>query len=133
VRASGVARGEAYHLKAAGEANWGRMREAIAQIERARADGVPVGANMYAYTAGATGLDAAMPLWVQAGGLDAWVERLRDPALRARVVADMREPPAGEENLFRMAGAPERVKFIGFRDEKLKPLTGKTLAEVMAL
>jgi N-acyl-D-amino-acid deacylase len=88
---------------------------------------------MYTYTAGATGLDAAMPLWVQAGGLDAWVARLRDPATRARVIADMKSPPAGEENLYRMAGSPERVKFIGFKDERLKPLTGRTLAEVMAL
>ena len=132
VRATGV-HGEAYHLKAAGEANWGRMAEAIARIEQARAAGLPVTADMYTYTAGATGLDAAMPLWVQAGGLDAWVERLRDPQLRARVIADIRNPPAGEENLYRMAGSPDRVKFIGFRDEKLKPLTGRTLAEVMAL
>jgi N-acyl-D-amino-acid deacylase len=125
--------GEAYHLKAAGEANWGRMAGAIATIEQARAAGLPVTADMYTYTAGATGLDAAMPLWVQAGGLDAWVARLRDPALRARVIADMKNPPPGEENLYRMAGSPERVKFIGFKNERLKPLTGKTLAEVMAL
>jgi N-acyl-D-amino-acid deacylase len=132
VRSAGV-HGEAYHLKAAGEANWGRMAGAIARIDQARAAGLPVSADMYTYTAGATGLDAAMPLWVQAGGLDAWVERLRDPQLRARVIADIRNPPAGEENLYRMAGSPDRVKFIGFRDEKLKPLTGRTLAEVMAL
>lgn len=97
-----------------GEANWGRMREAIAKIQQARADGLSVSANMHSYTAAATGLDAA--LGVQAGGLDAWVERLRDPALRARIVADMRSPPAGEENLFRMAASPDRVKFIGFRE-----------------
>jgi len=125
--------GEAYHLKAAGEANWGRMAGAIAMIEQARAAGLPVTADMYTYTAGATGLDAAMPLWVQAGGLDAWVARLRDPALRARVIADMKNPPPGEENFYRTAGSPERVKFIGFKNERLKPLTGKTLAEVMAL
>jgi N-acyl-D-amino-acid deacylase len=125
--------GEVYHLKAAGEANWGRMAGAIAMIEQARAAGLPVTADMYTYTAGATGLDAAMPLWVQAGGLDAWVARLRDPALRARVIADMKNPPPGEENFYRTAGSPERVKFIGFKNERLKPLTGKTLAEVMAL
>jgi N-acyl-D-amino-acid deacylase len=125
--------GEAYHLKAAGEVNWGRMAGAIAMIEQARAAGLPVTADMYTYTAGATGLDAAMPLWVQAGGLDAWVARLRDPALRARVIADMKNPPPGEENFYRTAGSPERVKFIGFKNERLKPLTGKTLAEVMAL
>jgi N-acyl-D-amino-acid deacylase len=125
--------GEAYHLKAAGEANWGGMARAIAKIDGARAAGLSIGANMYTYTAGSTGLDAAMPLWVQAGGLDAWVERLQDPAQRARVIADIRSPPAGEENLFRQAGSPERVKLVGFKNPALKPLTGKTLAEVMAL
>ena len=130
---AGGSHGEIYHLKAAGEANWPRMAQAIAQIERARAVGLPVSANMYTYTAGATGLDAAMPLWVQAGGLDAWVERLKDPAQRARVIAQMRNPPAGEENLHLMAGGNDRVKFIGFKDPALKPLTGKTLAQVMEM
>jgi N-acyl-D-amino-acid deacylase len=102
------------------------MARAIAKIDAARAAGATVSADMYAYTAGATGLDAAMPLWVQAGGLDAWVGRLQDPKLRARVIADMHAPPAGEENLLRMAGSPERVKFIGFKNPALKPLTGKT-------
>lgn len=125
--------GEVYHLKAAGEANWENMAKAIAKIDQARSAGLPVSADMYTYTAGATGLDAAMPLWVQAGGLDAWVARLGDPALRAKVIADIRNPPPGEENLYRMAGSPERVMFIGFRNQRLKPLTGKTLAEVMAL
>jgi N-acyl-D-aspartate/D-glutamate deacylase len=130
---AGGGHGEIYHLKAAGEANWPQMARAIERIERARAAGLPVTANMYTYTAGATGLDASMPLWVQAGGLDAWVARLKDPAQRVRVVAEMKSPPAGEENLLRMAGGPDRVKFIGFKDPALKPLTGKTLAEVMAL
>ena len=125
--------GEVYHLKAAGEANWGGMARAIAKIDAARAGGLAVSADMYSYTAGSTGLDAAMPLWVQAGGLDAWVARLQDPALRARCIADMREPPAGEENLFRTAGSPDRVKFVGFKNPALKPLTGKTLAQVMTL
>jgi N-acyl-D-amino-acid deacylase len=130
---AGGGHGEIYHLKAAGEANWPRMAQAIAQIERARSAGLPVSADMYTYTAGATGLDAAMPLWVQAGGLDAWVERLKDPAQRARVIEQMRKPPAGEENLLLLAGGTDRVKFIGFKDPALKPLTGKTLAEVMAM
>ncbi len=125
--------GEAYHLKAAGEAHWGGMAAAIARIEQARADGVSIGANMYTYVAGSTGLDAAMPLWVQAGGLDAWVGRLRDPVQRARVIADMRRPPPGEENLLRTAGSPDRVLFVGFKNPALKPLTGKSLAEVMTL
>ena len=127
---AGAGRGEAYHLKAAGEKNWPKMRSAIAKIEAARAEGLPISANMYTYPAGATGLDAAMPTWVQEGGLDAWIERLKDPQQRARVIADIRNPPAGEENLYRQAGSAERVKFIGFKNEKLKALTGKTLAEV---
>lgn len=131
-RAAGV-HGEAYHLKAAGEANWGNMAKAIAQIDAARKAGVDVGANMYTYTAGSTGLDAAMPLWVQAGGLEAWVGRLKDPAQRARVIHGIRSPPAGEENLYLTAGSPDRVLFVGFRNPALKPLTGKTLAEVMKL
>jgi N-acyl-D-amino-acid deacylase len=130
---AGGGHGEIYHLKAAGEANWPRMARAIAQIDRARAAGLPVSADMYTYTAGATGLDAAMPLWVQAGGLDAWVQRLKDPAQRARVIADMRRPPPGEENLYLTAGSTDRVKFIGFKNPALKPLTGKTLREVMAM
>jgi N-acyl-D-amino-acid deacylase len=125
--------GEVYHLKAAGEANWGSMAKAIARIEQARQQGVPVSANMYTYTAGSTGLDAAMPLWVQAGGIDAWVKRLQDPQLRARVIREMREPPAGEENLYLTAGSPDRVLFVGFKNPALKHLTGKSLAEVMKL
>ena len=130
-RAAGL-HGEVYHLKAAGEANWPKMRWAVERIAAARAEGLAVTANMYTYTAGATGLDAAMPIWVQQGGLDAWIARLQDPVLRRRVIEDMRNPPDGEENLFRTAGSPDRVKLVGFRNERLKPLTGMTLAEVMA-
>lgn len=121
---------EIYHFKAAGEKNWPKMAEAIARIDAARKAGQSVSANMYTYTAGATGLDAAMPPWVQEGGHEAWFKRLRDPAIRAKVLKEMREPPQGWENLYWQAGSPDRVLFIGFRNEKLKPLTGKTLAEV---
>lgn len=125
---------EVYHLKAAGQRNWPLMQQAIARIDAARAAGQSVGANMYAYPAGATGLDAAMPPWVKEGGLDAWVARLRDPQVRARVLAEMRSSaPAGWENFLQLAGSPERVLFIGFRTEALRPYTGKTLAEVAAL
>lgn len=124
--------GEVYHLKAAGESNWPKMAQAIARIDAARAEGLSVAANMYTYVAGATGLDAAMPPWVQEGGLDAWVARLRDPAIRARVVAEMKTPSDSWENLRLATGSPDRVKFIGFKSATLKPLTGKTLAEVMA-
>ena len=123
---------EAYHLKAAGEKNWPKMAQAIASIEAARQQGVDIAANMYAYTAGATGLDASIPPWVQAGGRDALNQRLRDPAIRKRVIAEMKDPAAGWENLRLQAGSAERVLFIGFKSEKLKPLIGKTLAQVAA-
>jgi N-acyl-D-amino-acid deacylase len=123
---------EAYHLKAAGEKNWPKMEQAIASIEAARQQGVDIAANMYAYTAGATGLDASIPPWVQAGGRDALNQRLRDPAIRKRVIAEMKDPAAGWENLRLQAGSAERVLFIGFKSEKLKPLIGKTLAQVAA-
>lgn len=130
-RDAGV-RAEVYHLKAAGRHNWPKMAQAIARIEAARAEGLPVSANMYTYVAGATGLDAAMPPWVQEGGLEAWIARLRDPAQRARTLEAMRTPSPLWENLYRMAGSPENLKFVGFRNPALKPLTGKTLAQVMA-
>ena len=121
---------EIYHLKAAGEANWPKMDEVIAKVNAARAAGLRITADMYTYPAGATGLDAAMPPWVQEGGHAKWVERLRDPDTRERVVREMRTPTDAWENLMLLAGSPERVLLIGFRSEALKPLTGKTLAEV---
>ncbi len=131
-RESGI-RAEIYHLKAAGRDNWPKMAQAIARIEQARKEGVPLTANMYPYVAGATGLDAAMPPWVQEGGLDAWVERLKKPELRARVAQEMRTKSPEWENLYASAGSPEQVLFIGFKSGALKPLTGKTLAEVAKL
>jgi N-acyl-D-amino-acid deacylase len=121
---------EIHHLKAAGRQNWPKMREVIARIEAARAQGLAITANMYPYTAGATGLDAAMPPWVQEGGLDAWIERLKRPEIRSRVLREMRSPGKDWENLYLAAGSPERVVLIGFRSEHLKPLTGMTLAAV---
>jgi N-acyl-D-amino-acid deacylase len=121
---------EAYHLKAAGERNWPKMAQAIAKIEAARAGGVQIGANMYTYTAGATGLSSCMPPWVQDGGHDAMIKRLKDPATRARVIAEMKVPSNDWENLGLLAGGPERVLLLGFKTDKLKPLTGKTLADV---
>ena len=87
---------------------------------------------MYTYTAGATGLDAAMPPWVQEGGLDKWVERLRDPGVRAKVAAEMVDPAPAWENLMKAAG-PEGTLLLAFKTKALKPLTGKTLAEVATL
>jgi N-acyl-D-amino-acid deacylase len=124
-------RAEVYHLKAAGRANWSKMDEVIARINAARAQGLRITADMYTYTAGATGLDAAMPPWVQEGGHKAWIARLKDPAMRERVKREMTTPTDEWENLFLAAG-PEGTLLVGFKNEALKPLTGKTLAEVAA-
>jgi N-acyl-D-amino-acid deacylase len=127
-RASG-APAEIFHLKAAGRRNWGKLDALIHAVEAARASGVRITADMYVYTAGATGLDAAMPPWVQDGGLEAWIARLKDPALRARVLADMRDPAPAWENLYGAAG-PAGTLLLGFKNPALKPLAGKMLAEV---
>jgi len=121
---------EIYHLKAAGQPNWPKMSNVLQKVEAARAEGLRITADMYTYTAGATGLDAAMPPWVQEGGYEAWRNRIKDPATRARVIAEMRTPTDAWENLLLLAGSPDRVRLIGFKNEQLKPLTGKTLAEV---
>ncbi|MFQ6046576.1 MAG: amidohydrolase family protein, partial [Gemmatimonadales bacterium] len=123
---------EVYHLKAAGRSNWGKLDQVIDIIESARGEGLRITADMYTYTAGATGLDAAMPPWVQEGGHDAWVERLKDPEIRRRVEGEMRTPTDEWENLYLAAGA-ENVLLVGFKNDSLKPLTGKTLAEVAAM
>ena len=128
-REAGVA-AEIYHLKAAGAANWPKLDEAIAKVNSARAAGLRITANMYAYTAGATGLDAAMPPWVQEGGLEQWRQRLQDPAIRRRVKQEMTTPTDKWENLFLGAGSPDQVLLLGFKNESLKKYTGKTLAEV---
>ncbi len=128
-RAAGVP-AEIYHLKAAGTANWPKLDEVIRHVEAARAQGLRITADMYTYTAGATGLDASMPTWVQEGGYDAWRKRLQDPAIRARVLTEMRTPSASWENLLMLAGGADRVLLKGFRSEALKPLTGKTLQEI---
>jgi len=130
-RRSGAA-GEIYHLKAAGHENWDKLDQVIERVEAARAEGLEIRADMYTYTAGATGLDAAMPPWVQEGGHDAWVERLQDPEIRARVVEEIRTPSDDWENLYLAAGGPENLLFFSFNSDALKPLTGKTLAEVAA-
>jgi N-acyl-D-amino-acid deacylase len=121
---------EIYHLKAAGRANWNKMDDVIARIDAARAQGLHVTTDMYTYTAGATGLDAAMPTWVQDGGLEAWIQRLKDPKIRARVIAEMRAPGKNWENLYYAAGGADNILLIGFKNPKLKALTGKRLSEV---
>jgi len=120
---------EIYHLKVAGANNWGHLPELIQKVEAARAQGLTITADMYTYRAGATGLDGAMPPWVQEGGLKAWRKRLQDPAIRKKVRQEMLSSDK-YDNLLHSAGSPENVLFVGFKSDKLKPLTGKTLAEV---
>jgi len=124
---------EIYHLKAAGQSNWPKMDLAIAKIDSARAAGVRITADMYNYTAGATGFDASMPPWVQEGGLKAWIARLKDPAIRARVRSEMLAPGDRWENLYLATRSPDRILLLSFKTDSLKPLTGKTLAEVARL
>ncbi len=124
---------EIYHLKAGGAANWYKMDLVIAKIDSARKAGVDIATNMYNYIAGATGLDASMPPWVQEGGYDAWAERLRDPKIRAKVIAEMKQDANDWENLYYAAGSPEKLILVGFKNEALKKYTGKTLAEVAKL
>jgi N-acyl-D-amino-acid deacylase len=121
---------EIYHLKAAGAGNWDKLDEVIDRIEAARAGGQRLTADMYTYTAGATGLDAAMPPWVQEGGHEAWVERLQDETIRKQVAEEMREDTDDWENFFFAAGSPDKILLVGFKNEKLKHLTGRTLAQV---
>jgi N-acyl-D-amino-acid deacylase len=120
---------EIYHLKASGRPNWYKLQNVFAMIEAAQQAGLQITADMYTYPASATGLNAAMPLWVQEGGHDAWMARLKDPHTRARVVAEMKDPEAGWENRFVQAG-PENILLLSFKNDELKPLTGKTLKEV---
>ncbi len=121
---------EIYHLKAAGERNWSKIDKVIAMVEQARRDGLKITADMYTYTAGATGLDAAMPPWVLDGGYDAAYKRLADPEMRRKIADAIRTPSTEWENLYLAAGSADRVLLVEFKSEALKPLTGKTLAEV---
>ncbi len=131
-REAGI-RAEIYHLKAAGESNWAKMDSVIAKVDSARRSGAAITADMYTYTAGATGLDASMPPSVQEGGYAAWAKRLRDPAIRARVKREMDTPNGGWENLFLATGSPDRILLVGFKADSLKQYTGKSLAEVARL
>jgi len=121
---------EIYHLKASGEANWPKMDQAIKLIEDARKQGVKITADMYTYPAGGTGLDASLPPWVFDGGREAAYKRLQDPATRQKIAEAVRTPTNEWENLYLLSGSPERILLASFRNDSLKPLTGKTLAEV---
>src|ERR1700704_1204980 len=121
---------EIYHIKAAGQPNWGKADAMLAKIEDARKAGLKITADMYTYTAAGTGLDACFPPWTEDGGYPALFKRLRDPAMREKIAAEVRTPSDKWENLYLAAGSPEKILLSGFKSEKLKPLTGKSLAEV---
>jgi len=121
---------EIYHLKAGGQANWAKMNQVIAMVEKAQREGLKITADMYTYPAGATGLEASMPPWVLDGGYEALFNRLKDPDTRKKIANEMRTPTDKWENLRLSAGSGDRVLLVGFKSEKLKPLAGKTLAEV---
>jgi len=124
---------EIYHLKAAGQANWSKMDDVIGMVEKARTEGLNITADMYTYTAGATGLDAAMPPWVLDGGYEEAYKRLKDPATRKKIAEAIVTPSKDWENLFLAAGSPDRALLVEFKSEPLKKLTGKTLAEAATL
>jgi N-acyl-D-amino-acid deacylase len=124
---------EIYHLKAAGEANWPKMDAVIARIEEARRQGLRITADMYTYTAGATGFDACLPPWSLDGGIEALVRRLGDDGTRDRIRREMQAPGPAFENLCLAAGSPDRILLTEFKTDALKPLTGKTLAEAARL
>lgn len=121
---------EIYHLKAAGSDNYRKMDEALAKVERARRSGLKITADMYTYTAGATGLTASMPPWVLDGGYPALYARLADPETRRRIAAEIRTPSDKWENLYLSAGSPEQILLVDFRSEALRKYIGRTLAEV---
>lgn len=121
---------EIYHLKMAGRENWNKLDSVMALIDRANKSGAKITADMYTYIAGATGLDATMPPWVQEGGIKVWIKRLQDPKIRKRALDEMRKPSDKWENLLLMAGGPDRVLLLDFANDSLKRFIGKTLAEV---
>jgi N-acyl-D-amino-acid deacylase len=128
-REAGI-RSEIYHLKQSGKKNWHKLDAVVQKIDSARRAGLKITTNMYNYTAGATGLDASMPPWVQEGGLDQWIERLKTPSIRKRVISEMQTDTDEWENLMRAAESPDKLILVGFKNDSLKYLTGKTLAEV---
>ena len=123
-------RSEIYHLKLSGKKNWGKLDAVIQKIDSARAAGLDITTDMYNYTAGATGLDASMPPWVQEGGLDKWIERLKKPSIKKRVIKEMQTDTDQWENLMRAAESADKLILVGFKNDSLKYLTGKTLDEV---
>jgi N-acyl-D-amino-acid deacylase len=121
---------EIYHIKAAGKGNWSKLDTLLERIEGARKEGLKITADMYTYTAAGTGLDACLPPWTEEGGYPALFKRLRDPSTREKIAREVKTPTTTWENLYLGAGSPDKILLVGFKSEKLKPLTGKSLAEV---
>jgi N-acyl-D-amino-acid deacylase len=121
---------EVYHIKVSGQQNWPKIDDLLSRIEAGQKEGLKITADMYTYTAGGTGLDASLPPWTEDGGYPALFQRLRDPTTRKKIKAEVQKPTSGWENLYFDAGGPEHILLAEFKSEKLKPLTGKTLAEV---
>jgi N-acyl-D-amino-acid deacylase len=121
---------EVYHIKAAGQQNWSKMDNLLSRIEAAQKEGLKITADMYTYTAAGTGLDACLPPWTEDGGYPALFKRLRDPATREKIGAEVSKDSDEWENLYIGAGSPDKILLFGFKSDKLKPLTGKSLAEV---
>lgn len=123
-------RAEVYHLKMGGKENWNKFDAVVSKIDSARAAGLHITTDMYTYTAGATGLDASMPPWVQEGGYAKWAERLQDPAIRKKLMTEMTTPTNEWESLMMGVESYDDMLLIGFKNDTLKYLTGKSLAEV---
>ena len=131
-REAGI-RAEIYHLKSSGQQNWPLFDAAVQMIEEARAEGLHITADVYTYPAGSTGLNVTVPPWVQDGGFEASLERMRDPEMRKRIIKEMNTPSDEWENMYLLAGSLDNILLVNFRNEALKPLTGKTLAEVVEM
>lgn len=123
-------RAEIYHLKMGGKANWNKYDEVVRKIDSARTAGLKITTNMYTYVAGATGLDASMPPWVQEGGYEKWAERLKKPKIRKRVLKEMKTQTDEWENLMAAAGTSDNLLLVGFENDSLRHYTGKTLTEI---
>ena len=121
---------EIYHIKAAGKNNWSKMDSVINLLEKARAEGLNITADMYCYTAGATGLTASFPPTLQDGGFGKLWERLHDKKIRIAMIKAMLSNPVDWENLYYGAGGADKVLLLGFKNDSLKKYQGKTLAEV---
>jgi N-acyl-D-amino-acid deacylase len=126
-------RAEIYHLKSSGQANWPLFDQAVEMVENARAEGLEITADVYTYPAGSTGLNVTIPPWVQEGGFEASLERMSDPAIREQIIEEMNSPSDDWENMYLMPGSPDGILLVSFKSDALKPLTGKTLAEVAAM